>query len=447
MRFLLRGFVLGALVLASAIPATANPPTVDPVAARKRRRAELQRFLGKDYALVLGQPLTDVLLPRQEGHFLYLTGVQDPDASLLLVGRDATPLSLPRRGEKPQEAREVLFLRNASPRFVQFYGLRYLPGKQSAKDLAVECARAAPRGGRGLARRLAQWLPTDARLRLPAYKRPDHITVRAIRKALVKELAAARPDIVLTDLTLQLRRQRSIKDPGEIRALERAVRITMTAFRETLKHLRPGATEGEVDGALLFAVRRRRAQPAYRFVVAAGINAAIPHYFRNESTLRAGDLIVIDAGAEVDRYAADITRTYPVSGRFTPRQRTVYDAVLRAQEAAIAAVRPGATLRTVDKAARDILKEAKLARYFIHGTSHHVGLDVHDPGIGPLQPGMLITVEPGVYIRDERLGVRIEDVVLVTKDGCRVLSADLPKKAAEIEAALRAARKQAPERK
>jgi len=402
----------------------------------------MRRFLGEDYALVLGQPLTDVLMPRQEGHFLYLTGVHDPDASLLLAGDDAAPLQLPRRNGPPEETGEVLFLRHASPRFVQFLGLEHLPGAKSEKTLGIATTRAAPKGGAGLAGRLAAWLPKDARLRLPAYEGADHVTVRGIRDALVDELARRRPDIAFAGLTTQLRRQRSVKDDGEVASVERAVQVTTAAFRAVPPLVRPGATEAEIHGRLLYAVRRRGAEPAYRFVVAAGVNAAIPHYFRNDTRLRAGDLLVIDAGAEVDRYAADVTRTFPVSGRFTKRQRFVYDAVLRAQEAGIDAVRPGATLRAVDRAARRVLADAGLARHFIHATSHHVGLDVHDPAVGWLRPGMLITVEPGVYIRAERLGVRIEDVVLVTRDGRRVLSADLPKKANEIEALLRAARKE-----
>jgi Xaa-Pro aminopeptidase len=142
---------------------------------------------------------------------------------------------------------------------------------------------------------------------------------------------------------------------------------------------------------------------------------------------------VIDAGGSVDRYATDITRTFPVNGRFAPRQREIYEAVLRAQLAGIAAVKPGVTLQQVDAAARGVLKEAGLDAFFIHATCHHVGLDVHDPGPPLLAAGMTITVEPGVYIPAERLGVRIEDVVLVTADGAEVLSEAFPKDPDAIE--------------
>jgi len=419
--------------------ALAGPSIHDPVAARAQRRAALARHLGRDYALVLGQPLTDVLQPRQEGHFLYVTGVEDPDASLLMAGAKARPLTLPARKRKVK-TREVLFLRDANPRFARFYGLRYRPDALGAEKLGIETARAAPRGGAGLARTLVPLLPKRARLHVPLYKGPDAGLVRAIRRDLVETLLKSRPDIEIVDLHAELSRLRSVKDKYEQDALARAVDITLGALRDTLPQIRPGSTEGAVDGALLQGVRRRGGRPAYTFVVAAGPNATIPHYFHNEAPLHDGDLVVIDAGAAVDRYAADVTRTFPISGTFTERQREVYSAVLEAQRAGLAAVRPGATLQTVDAAARRVLKQAGLSRYFIHATCHHVGLDVHDPGPRELRAGMTITVEPGVYIAEENLGVRIEDTVVVTDKGVSVLSAAFPKDPDEIERLLRDAR-------
>ena len=424
------GFWLACLGLATT--ARAGPAALDPIEARGQRRARLAQALGKDYALVLGQPLTDVLQPRQEGSFLYLTGVDDPDASLLMAGKKARPLVLASR-QGNVKTREVLYLRHANPQFVRFYGLRYQPGRAAAEALGIETTRAAPRGGAGLARTLAKLLPRRARLFVPRYSGRDHGLVREIRTALVAALAQSRPGIKIEDLQPQLARMRSVKDAYELGALTRAIDVTVAAFHDALPHIREGSTEAVVDGALLFGVRRRGGLPAYTFVVASGKNGTIPHYFRNGDALGAGELLVIDAGAAIDRYAADVTRTFPVSGTFTPRQREVYGAVLAAQLAAIAAVKPGATLQTVDAAARRVLKEAGLAKYFIHGTCHHVGLDVHDPGPRKLVPGMTITVEPGVYIPEEKLGVRIEDVVVVTEDGAKVLSDRFPKTADEIE--------------
>jgi Xaa-Pro aminopeptidase len=427
------------VTLLLGVAAVAGPSVHDPVEVRAQRRERLARFLGRDYALVIGQPLTDVLQPRQEAHFLYLTGVDDPDASLLLAGARARPLTLAARKGKVR-TKEVLYLRNANPRFARFYGLRYRPDAESAKQLGVQTARAAPRGGAGLARALVPLLPKRARLHLPAYKGADHGLVREIRRDLVDTLLKSRRDLKIVDLHPELSRLRSVKDSYELDALAQAVDITLGAFRDAVSQIRPGSTEGAVDGALLLGVRRRGGRPAYSFVVAGGANATIPHYFRNEAPLRDGDLLVIDAGAAAHRYAADVTRTFPVSGTFTPRQREVYTAVLAAQRAGLAAVRPGATLQTVDAAARGVLKKAGLSKYFIHATCHHVGLDVHDPGPRKLLAGMTITVEPGVYIPEENLGVRIEDTVVVTDKGVRVLSAAFPKDPDEIERLLKAAR-------
>ena len=420
-----------AVVAGSALADPATP--LDAPQARSQRRARLARWIGKDYALLLGQPLTDVLQPRQEGHFLYLTGVTDPDASLLLAGRAAHAIEL-ESPSGPVETREVLFLRNANPRFARFFGLRYLPGEKAAKELAIQTAHAAPRGGRGLARTLTRLLPKEARLWMPRYRGRDHAPVREIRSALKDALAKSRPDIELVDLHPEMSRMRSVKDRYEQAALRRSIAITLAAFRDALVEIRPDSSEAAVDGALLYAVRRRGAMPAYKFVVGSGMNSTIPHYFRNEAPLREGELLVIDAGAAVDRYAADITRTFPIGGEFTARQREIYTAVLRAQLAAIDVVRAGTTLGKVDAAARSVLKKAGLAKYFIHATCHHVGLDVHDPGPTQLVEGMTITVEPGVYIPEEGIGVRIEDIVLVMKDGCEVLSDDFPKDPDDIEA-------------
>jgi Xaa-Pro aminopeptidase len=262
---------------------------------------------------------------------------------------------------------------------------------------------------------------------VPGYAGRDVAAVRELRANALRALAETRPDVQVADLHPALMLMRAVKEPAEVLALRRAIDVTLDAFRDALPAIRPGSSEGAVDGALLHGVRRRGALPAYTFVVASGRNATIPHYFRNAAPLAEGDLLVIDAGGSVDRYAADITRTFPVSGRFTGRQREVYAKVLEAQLAAIAVVRPGVTLQQVDAAARRVLKEAGLETHFIHATCHHVGLDVHNPGPPTLEAGMTITVEPGVYLRDEGLGVRIEDIVLVTADGAEVLSDAFPK--------------------
>ena len=427
---------LAVLLLSLVVAGPDTAPESPEVEARKGRRARLAKHLGRGYAVVFGQPLTDVLQPLQEGHFHYLTGVEDPDATLLVAGSRARALKFKTRAGDAK-LKEVVFLRAANPRFQQFYGVQYQPGTAATRQLGVEATRPTPRGGKGLGELLAKTLPKRAVLHVPAYGGQDHAPVRELRRAMVDVLKQARTDVKIIDLHPFLRDQRAVKDALEIAALRKAIAITLAAFRDVTPLIRPEGTESQLDGALLNGVRKRGGEPAYSFVVATGPHSAIPHYFRNESGLRAGQLLVIDAGASYKRYAADITRTFPVSGTFTQRQREVYEVVLKAQLAAIAAVKPGVTLGAVDKAARKIISNAGLGAYFIHATCHHVGLDVHDPGPSKLAPGMTITVEPGVYIAKEALGIRIEDLVLVTADGHEVLSPDFPKAPDAIEALLK----------
>jgi Xaa-Pro aminopeptidase len=230
------------------------------------------------------------------------------------------------------------------------------------------------------------------------------------------------------------------KDVHEIARIEQACAITSRALAEAIRSMEAGMREREVDALIRYVFRRLGAQrAAFPGIVGSGPNSCVLHHRPTERRLGEGELVVMDVGAELDRYAADITRTVPVSGRFSPRQRELYMAVLKAQQAAIAAVRPGLTLRDVDRAARASLREDGLAKHFHHGTSHWVGLDVHDVGRydTTLEPGMVLTVEPGVYLEEEAHGIRIEDVVVVTGDGGRVISGGIPRHPDAIEALMR----------
>src|SRR4030095_10739920 len=176
-------------------------------------------------------------------------------------------------------------------------------------------------------------------------------------------------------------------------------------------------------------------RPGYPSIVGSGLNSCVLHYDANERTLRRGDLVLLDVGAEYRRYTADVTRTIPVGGRFSSEQRTVYDVVLQGQEAWLAVIKPGVAFSELDKTARRVISDAGYGQYFIHGTSHFLGLDVHDAGDGSsrLAPGMVFTVEPGIYIPEKELGIRIEDDVVVTETGVEVLSLCLPRKAEAVE--------------
>jgi len=407
-----------------------------PVAPEDRNAAQLRRqrliaTLGNEYALLFAQPFTDVSQPRQHGDFVYLTSVREPGGLLLLAGQKTPGFDSGAGAGTPERA--LLYLPTLGARARQFMALDFAPDATTRERLGLSL-RALPRRHRPFAVVLATLLPKDATLRLPRYRSGDDSLVRERKTNLLAALRRARPDIKIADLDPLTAPMRAIKDATELAHLRQAIAITVGAFEAAVPEIRAQGSEAAIDGAMLGFIRRRGAYPAFPFVIGSGRDAARPHYFLNRKPLPANSLVVIDAGAAVERYAADITRTFPISGRFSARQRTVYDAVLQAQRAAIGTVRPGVTLNEVHKAAKQVLDELQLGAYFIHGTSHHVGLDAHDPTpAGPLAAGMTITVEPGVYILAERIGVRIEDIVLVTEDGCEVLTNALPTKASAVE--------------
>jgi Xaa-Pro aminopeptidase len=241
------------------------------------------------------------------------------------------------------------------------------------------------------------------------------------------------------------------KSPQEIALIERATNISIEAHRAAWKRAAPGLYEYQIAATMTGVfVENGCERPAYSPIVGSGPNSVFLHYTRNKRRMDSGEILLMDVAAECSAYASDITRTIPVDAKFSKRQREIYEIVLGAQRAAIAAIKPGMTIAktgpdSLYKIAYDYINShgkdlhgEPLGKYFTHGLSHHVGLEVHDASDtnAPLEAGMVITVEPGVYIPEERLGVRIEDVVLVTESGAKVLSAALPKEPEEIERAI-----------
>jgi Xaa-Pro aminopeptidase len=202
-----------------------------------------------------------------------------------------------------------------------------------------------------------------------------------------------------------------------------------------MKTVKPGMNEFDVQETIEHAYRTGGARvTAFPTIAGSGVNSTVLHYRSNDRTLADGDLMCVDSGAMFGGYAADITRTVPVNGRFTPRQREVYEVVLKAELAAIKATKPGVTLARIDAAARQIIVRAGYGDYFIHLIGHHLGLETHDASPdAPLKAGAVVTIEPGIYIPDEAIGVRIEDDILVTRDGTKNLSARIPKTVGGIE--------------
>jgi Xaa-Pro aminopeptidase len=233
---------------------------------------------------------------------------------------------------------------------------------------------------------------------------------------------------------------RSVKEPRELERMQQAIESTIAAHHAAAKAIAPGVEENWVESVIMTEYKKRGSvRPAFPSIVGSGANSTILHYPDHDETIADGTLVVVDIGADYGRYAADVTRTYPANGKFTKRQREVYEIVLSAQQGCIDMLRPGVYLEDLQQKAEEILGQAGFADYFIHGIGHYVGLDVHDAGLRyqPLEEGMVITIEPGVYIPEESLGVRIEDELLVTADGAELLTADLPRSVPEIEAMMR----------
>lgn len=240
---------------------------------------------------------------------------------------------------------------------------------------------------------------------------------------------------------------RTVKTPAEIMEIRRAISITDEAVRRMLVHATPGIMEYELEAHLDFVAKSHGVRELpYVPIVAGGANATVLHYSNNDQKVEDGDLVLIDLGVTSNYYASDITRTFPVNGKFTERQRVLYDLVLEAQLKTIEAAKPGVTLLDLNNVTKRVLADGllrigliqddkELSNYYYHGVAHHLGLDTHDIAEreAVLKEGMVITIEPGVYIAEESIGIRIEDDILITENGCEVLSSQIPKQADEIE--------------
>lgn len=244
-----------------------------------------------------------------------------------------------------------------------------------------------------------------------------------------------------------LKEMRMVKSPAEIVEIKRAIAITDEAIRRMWSHSRPGIMEYELEAHYDFTLKSHGVRELpYMPIIASGLNATVLHYEDNNQRAEDGDLVLLDLGAASNYYAADISRTFPVNGRFKERQKEIYQLVLEAEIKTIEAVKPGVTLQQLNEVTKQVLTDgllrlgliqesSELTKYYYHGVSHHLGLDTHDISdySAVLQPGMVITIEPGLYIEEEAIGIRIEDDVLVTADGCEVLSSQIPKEIEEVE--------------
>jgi Xaa-Pro aminopeptidase len=428
------------------------PVNISPYAARRARLLEKMQH-GVAVVPTAAERIRnrDAHYPfRFDSYFYYLTGFTEPDAALVLVA-----------GEHPQS---ILFCRDKDPEREIWDGLRHGP-LAAQESFGFDAAFAIDIFDAQLADLLRNQPSVFYALGFDAAW--DQRIVAALNRVRALTRTGVRAPAAIFDVRVLLDEMRLLKDEHELSAMRRAADISAAAHRRAMHIAHPGRNEFEVEAELLHEFRRQGAQaPAYTPIVAGGANACILHYVENDRPLGDGDLLLIDAGCEVDGYAADITRTFPVNGRFSAAQRDVYEMVLAAQAAAIAAVKPGSAWDAPHEAALKVLAQGMLdlgllagsvdavlesgsyKRFYMHRTGHWLGLDVHDAGEykvdaswRPLQPGNTLTVEPGCYIRPAddvppalwNIGIRIEDDALVTAQGCEILTCAAPKSVAEIE--------------
>jgi Xaa-Pro aminopeptidase len=391
---------------------------------------------------------------RADSYFQYLTGFTEPEAVLVIVV-----------GVAGASAQSILFCREKNLEREIWDGFRH--GPQAAREaFGFDAAHAIGELDGKLpelfADQPALWFSIghDAGW--------DSRIAAALNTVRAESRTGKRAPPTIRDVRAELDAMRLVKDAAELAIMRRAAEISTAAHVRAMRFAAPGRFEYEVEAELLHEFRRHGCEyPAYTSIVAGGANACVLHYVGNDRVLNDGDLLLIDAGGELNGYASDITRSFPVSGRFSGAQADVYALVLAAQTAAIAMVRPGATFAEPHQAALKVLAQGMIdlkllpgsldgvmesesyKRFYMHRTSHWLGKDVHDAGEykagdewAPLVPGMVLTIEPGCYIRPAddvpkafwNIGVRIEDDAVVTADGCEVITDAAPKQIADIEA-------------
>ena len=438
---------------------SAHALEMQPASVYHARRVAFAGKLHGGFAVLFAgeEALVDFSPYRQDPDFFYLTGWDEPGAALLVVAEPESPppaldMSTP---QAPRKYTEILFLPTRNLRQEKYTGVKLdaaTPG--AAQRAGVDEVKPMT----DLPRVLNELIAADRRLNGRIWGEPDS----AHTKALVEFTAAtlgSDTTPAIHDVHHPVQELRVVKDAGEIELLKKASAASIGGQRAMMKAAKPGVTERAIAGKMTAAwLEAGCERAAYAPIVGAGINSTTLHYSADSGTLEDGDVVTVDAACEYSGYASDITRTVPVSGHFTARQREIFDVVLGAQKAAIEAFVAGKSkINDRDRRDPDSLDNAAynyinthgkdlhgepLGKYWLHGLGHMVGLDVHDPADYPavLKPGMVFTIEPGVYIPEEKLGVRMECVFLVGEDGKLIdLTADLPHTADEIEAEMKKA--------
>ncbi len=423
----------------------------------KRREALIKQIGSKGIVILPSAPEVirngdSSYFYRQNSDFYYLTGFSEPEALMVLA-------------PKHEDGEYILFNREKNPEREIWDGPRagqLGACKKYLADKAYPYSQWEDKLFDLLSGRETIYYPVGRYFWL------DEAIMRTVNRMRDQVRAGVKVPLGFVDVLTFIHEMRLFKSDAEIEAMQSAVDISASAHIEAMQSCRPGMNERELDAVLAYEFTRRGAKsPAYSSIVGAGENACILHYIDNNSPIKNGDLVLIDAGAEVDNYASDITRTFPANGKFTKEQAAIYDIVLEAQLAGIKAIKPGVSwyhtqevvIKVITQGLVDVgilkgkvsklIEERAYYPFYMHGSGHWLGLDVHDAGSYKIQgkwrlleERMVLTIEPGIYIsaqnkkvhkRWHNIGIRIEDDVVVTKKGNIVLSAKIPKKRADIE--------------
>jgi Xaa-Pro aminopeptidase len=436
---MLRKLMLLLAVFSIACAATERQSNAD---YRARRLALAKAMANDNGALILFAPVepegqNDLYGFRQEDNFYYLTGWPEPGAAILITSNPY---------------REVLFLPEHNLTQEKWTGPKLGPDSSDAPKLTgVETVASLDR----MHDELLKVLPQPRAVVFSDLGSNGQSTASTAPVEWLRRGNSFPNYVSFRDVRPLFARLRMAKDPGEIQLIRHATDASMAAHQAALKAIHPGVSEREISALMQYEFGRRGCErPAYAPIVGSGFYSTVLHYSDDSQIMKEGDLVVMDVGGEFSMYATDITRTAPVNGKFTPRQREIYNIVLGAQESAIRAFQAGKSKLATSADPDSLYKVAKdyidshgkdlhgqpLGKYFIHGLGHHVGLNVHDASdpTAPLNKGMVFTLEPGVYIPEEKLGVRIEDMFLVDQDGKLVmLTESLPHTADEVEQAMK----------
>ena len=419
------------------------------------RRAALAGKLHGGVAVLFAaeQAVLDFEPYRQDSDFYYLTGWNEPGAALLIVAEaEGAPPPAETNGYTPRKYTEMLFLPTRNLRQEKYTGVKLdAETPAAAQKAGVDEVKAMT----DLPRVLNELVAADRRLNGRIWGLPESTQAKAVLQFTAASLGSDNAPAI-HDVRHAVQELRIVKDAGEIDLLKKASAASIAGQRAMMKAARPGVTERAIAGKMTAAWLEAGCERAsYAPIAGSGANSTTLHYSENTGTLADGDVMTVDAACEYSMYAADITRTVPVNGHFSTRQREIFDIVLASQKAAIDAFVAGKSkINDRDRKDPDSLDTVSynyinthgkdlhgepLGKYWLHGLGHMIGIDVHDPADYPavLKPGMVFTIEPGVYIPEEKLGVRMECTFLVGEDGKLIdLTADLPHTAGEIEAAM-----------